>query len=56
MPLPPSPTDVDFPRTLAAGDHDIVLGEVIGLGEVNLQGVPLVYWSRRFGGLAVDPA
>ena len=39
-----------------AGDHDIVLGEVIGLGEVNLQGVPLVYWSRRFGGLAVDPA
>ncbi len=34
--------------TWQAGDHDVLLGEVLELGPVDLQADPLLYWSSEY--------
>ena len=35
-----------------AGDHDILVGEVLAIPAVNREAAPLVYWASGYGGLA----
>ena len=41
-------------EVVPAGDHDLVLGEVVDFGAVS--GEPLVFHAGRFGGVAADVA
>ncbi len=41
---------------LRAGDHDIVIGRVVGAREVDGSGSPLAYHAGRYASVAALPA